>query len=95
MQPLEDPARVGKPLEARNPVFVSDLMREAAMKTRQALSVADPEPLLRGVFGHPKKIRDAEKNATVGIGRGGVLGVGAGAAHRHTTPVQSHGGDGR
>jgi hypothetical protein len=95
MQPLADPAGVGKPLEARNPVFVSNLMREAAAKARQALNAADPEPLLREVFGHPKKIRDAEKNASVGVGRGGMLGVGVGAAHRHTRPVQSHGGDGR
>ena len=97
MQPLADPAGVGEPLEARNPVFVSNLMRDAAAKTRQALTAPaeDVERLLREVFGYPKRIREAEEKPTVGVGRGGMLGVGVGAEHRHTRPVQSHGGDGR
>lgn len=97
MQPLADPAGVGEPLEARNPVFVSNLMREAGRKTRAALTAApsDVEQLLRSVFGDPKRIREIEESPSVGIGRGGALGVGVGVAHRHTPPVRSHGGDGR
>ena len=97
MQPLDDPAGVGEPLEARNPVFVSNLMREAGRKTRAALTASpeQAERLLREVFGEPKRIREVEASPSVGIGRGGALGVGAGIAHRHTRPVSSHGGDGR
>lgn len=97
MQTLEDPAHVGDPLEARNPVFVSNRMRDAAAKTGQALTASpeEAERLLREVFGYPKRIRDAEEKPSVGVGLGGVLGVGADAAHRHTRPVRSHGGDGR
>lgn len=95
MQPLADPAGVGAPLEARNPVFVSSLMRNAATTTRQALTASpeEAERLLREVFGYPKQIRDAEEKPSVGIGRGGMLGVGAAAAHRQSRPVNSHGGD--
>jgi hypothetical protein len=97
MQPLADPAGVGEPLEARNPVFVSNLMRDAGPKTSAALTASpeEAERLLRDVFGYPKRIREVEEKPSVGIGRGGALGVGIGAAHRHTRPVRSHGGDGR
>jgi hypothetical protein len=97
MEPLPDPAGVGEPLEARNPAFASNLMRDAANKTRAALTAppGDLEQLLRSVFGDPKRIREIEENPSVGIGRGGALGVAVGVAHRHTRPVQSHGGDGR
>jgi hypothetical protein len=93
MQPLEDPAGVGDPLKARDPAFVSNLMRDAAAKTRYALTAPaeEVEAILRGVFGYPKKIRDAEEQPTVGVGIGGVLGAGAGTAHRHTPTVRSHG----
>jgi len=97
MQPLADPAGVGDPLQARNPVFVSNLMREAGRRTRAALTASpeEAERLLREVFGEPKRIREVEQSRSVGLGRGGALGVGAGIAHRHTRPVRSHGGDGR
>ena len=72
-------------------------MREAAATTRQALTASpdEAERLLRDVLGYPKQIREAEEKPSVGIGRGGVLGVGVGAAVRHTQPVRSHGGEGR
>ncbi len=97
MQPLDDPAGVGDPLEARNPVFVSNLMREAGRTTRAALTASpeQAERMLREVFGEPKRIREVEESPSVSIGRGGALGAGAGIAHRHTRPVSSHGGDGR
>jgi hypothetical protein len=97
MQPLPDPAGVGEPLVARNPVFVSNLMQETGGKCRAALTASpeEAELLLREVFGDPKRIREVEENPSVGIGRGGVLGVGVGAADRLTRPVRSQGGDDR
>jgi hypothetical protein len=97
LQPLPDPAGVGEPIEARDPSFASSLLRAAAAKTKQALTAnsEDVEPLLREVFGWPKRIREVEEQPSVGIGRGGALGVGAGIAHRHTPHVRSHGGRGR
>lgn len=97
LQPLADPAGVGDPLEARDPAFTSSLLRNAAAKTKQALTATpqEAERLLRDVFGYPKRIREVEEKPSVGIGRGGALGVGAGLAHRHTPHVRSHGGSGR
>jgi hypothetical protein len=97
LQPLADPAGVGDPLEVRAPAFTSTLLRDAAAKTKQALTATpqEAERLLRDVFGYPKRIREVEEKPSVGIGRGGALGVGAGLAHRHTPHVRSHGGSGR
>lgn len=95
LQPLPDPAGVGDPLEARDPVFTARLLGEAAAKTRQALTASpeEAERLLRDVFGYPKRIREVEEKPSVGIGIGGALG--AASARRHTPPVRSHGGGGR
>jgi hypothetical protein len=96
LRPLAEPAGVGDPLEARDPAFVSGLLREAAAKTKQALIAApeEMERLLRDVFGFPKRIREVEERPSVGIGLGGALGVETGLAHRHTPPVRSHGDSG-
>lgn len=97
LQPLPDPAGVGDPLTARDPVFASNLLRDAAAKTRQALAAEpeDAECLLRDVFGYPKRIREVEGRPSVTVGRSGALAVPAAAAHRHTPHVRSHGGAGR
>ena len=97
LQPLADPAGVGEPLEARDPFFTSSLLRDAATKTRQALTAPAPEAerLLREVFGYPKRIREIEESPSIAIGRGGALGVGATAADRYTPHVRSHGGTDR
>ncbi len=97
LQPLADPAGVGEPLTVRDPAFTSNVLRAAAVKTKQALTTPPEqvERLLRDVFGYPKRIREVEEKPSVGIGPGGALGVGAGAAHRHTPHVRSHGGGGR
>jgi hypothetical protein len=97
LQPLADPAGVGDPLEARDPRFASRLLRDAAVKTKQALTATpeEAERLLRDVFGYPMRIREVEEKPSVGIGRGGALGVAASLAHRHTPHIRSHGGGGR
>ena len=55
LQPLDDPAHVGDPLVARNPAQASQLLAEAASKTRAALSAANPEGILLDVFGTPRR----------------------------------------
>jgi len=97
LQPLPDPAGVGDPLVARDPVFTSTLLRDAAAKTKQALAATpdETERLLRDVFGYPKRIREVEETPTVTIGRGGALGVSAAEAVRETHRFRSHGGGSR
>jgi hypothetical protein len=92
-RPLRDPAGVGADLEARDPEFVSGLLRDAAAKTASALTAPedDVEEILRGVFGEPGRRRQIVKPASVGVGSGGALGVGAATAVRTTSPVRSHG----
>lgn len=94
LQPLPDPAGVGKPLEASDPAFTARLLGEA-VKSRQALTAtpAEAERLLREVFGYPKRIREVEEKPSVGIGIGG--GLGAATAVRETPAFRSHGGRGR
>lgn len=93
LQPLPDPAGVGDPLIAKNPAQASQLLAEAGRKTRAALSAHDAEPILREVFGDPKKLEQIVMATTVSISAGGALaGVGA-TPVRHSLPVRHHGGD--
>jgi hypothetical protein len=91
LEPLPDPADVGDPIEAPNPQLASPLLAEAAVKTQEARSESDAEPLLREVFGYPGRRRIIVSEPTVSVGAGGALGVGSAAIVRSTPPVRSHG----
>jgi len=69
------------------------VLREAAAKTKQALTASpnEAERLLRDVFGYPKRLRTVVEQPTVSVGRLGALGVAPAVAVRHTRPVRSHG----
>ena len=97
LQPLEDPAGVGDDLVARDPAFTSSLLRQAAITTKQALTVPpeQAEELLRDVFGYPKRLREIEEKPSITVGRGGALAVPTALALRHTPHVRSHGGNDR
>jgi hypothetical protein len=90
---LPDPAGVGEPIEANDPAYASQLLSDAAIKTRQALKVSDgeAEQILRDVFGDPGRLKKVVKEPTVSVGAGGALGVPAAVAQRHTRPVRAHG----
>jgi len=92
LQPLADPAGVGAPLIAKNPAYVSQLLADAAHKTRLALTAVNPEPILREVFGDPKRLAKIATSPSVPIAVGGGLATAA-APVRHTIPVRHHGGD--
>jgi hypothetical protein len=91
LQPLDDPAGVGEPLIAKNPAQASQLIAEAGRKTRAALTAADPEPILREVFGDPKKIGQIVTQQSVPVAAGGALASATAAPVRHSIPVRHHG----
>lgn len=93
LQPLPDPAGVGAPLVAKNPAQASQLLAEAARKTRAALSAHDAESILREVFGDPKKLGQIVTATTVPISAGGALAAGGTTPVRHSIPARHHGGN--
>jgi hypothetical protein len=97
MRPLADPAGVGEPIEARDPVYAAGLLTKAAEMTRRALKASpeEAERLLREVFGDPQRLNEVVTAPSVAVGRGGVLGVPAAVGVRHTPPVRSHGSNDR
>lgn len=97
MQPLPDPASVGDPIEAHDPAYAAALLADAAAKTRRALTVSDEEAekILREVFGDPERLDKVVNEASISVGKSGVLGVPAAAAVRATPVVRSHGDDDR
>jgi hypothetical protein len=93
LRPLPDPAGVGEPIEARDSAYASRLLSEAGQQTRRALKVSEEEAeqILRNVFGDPARLDQIVTAPSVSVGAGGILGVPAAAAVRHTQPVRSHG----
>lgn len=92
LQPLPDPAGVGAPLAARNPAQASQLLADAGRKARAAISATDAEPILREVFGDPKKLSQIVTAASVPVSAGGALAVTGATPVRHSIPVRHHGG---
>ena len=95
--PLKDPSGVGDDIEAKDPAYASELLVDAAIKTRRALSVteSEAEELLKDVFGNPDERAAIIGKSPVWVTPGGALkGIAAGgtvAGGRAVPTVRSHG----
>lgn len=93
LSPLKDPSGVGGDIEAKDPNYASALLKDAAEKTRRALSVSDAEAvrLLTDVFGDPDQRAAIIGKGPVSVSPSGALVGGTVAGGRAIPPVRSHG----
>lgn len=93
LSPLKDPSGVGDDIEAKDPNYAAALLKDAADKTRRALSVSDVEAerLLTDVFGDPEQRAAIIGKGPVSVSPGGALVGGTVAGGRAIPPVRSHG----
>jgi hypothetical protein len=93
LSPLKDPSGIGDDIEAKYPNYASTQLKDAAEKTKRALSVseAEAERLLTDVFGDPDKRGAIIGKGRVSVGPGGALVGGTVAGGRAVPTVRSHG----
>jgi hypothetical protein len=98
LSPLKDPSGVGDDIEAKDPNYASALLKDAADKTRRALTVSDAEAerLLTDVFGDPDQRAAIIGKGPVWVNPSGALvggtAVGGTVAGGRAVPtVRSHG----
>jgi hypothetical protein len=91
--PLEDPAGVGDDIEPNDPAYASERLRDAATKTRGALSASEDEAeaLLKDVFGEPDTRAAILGKGPVSVSPGGALVGGTVSGGRAVRTVRSHG----